>query len=117
MKPYDELRFMYLASAGFPELRGFVEDPDVYGEEAWLTYFEGVTTSTGILSTAWGQYISGFAAVHDSTGMTIAVVGADFASESINVTVQRYALLSLFISIAFAVMVGLVTRVVRGKTV
>ena len=117
MKPYDEYRFVYFASAGMPEIFGWVEDPDVYEEETWRTYFEGVTTTTdGISVTEWGLFVSGFAAVVDSEGNTIAVVGADIAAEAINATVLNYAFLNLVISIMVALIVGLTIRSFMNQT-
>ena len=112
MKPYDASRFVYFASAGMPELFGWVEEPDVYEEDsAWRTYFEGIKTTTDSISvTEWGLLLSGFAAVLDDTGTTIAVVGADIAAEAINATVMNYALLNLVISILVAVIVGFIIR-------
>ena len=112
MKPYDAHRFVYFASAGMPELFGWVEEPEVYEEDsAWRTYFEGIMTTTDSISvTEWGLLLSGFAAVLDDTGTTIAVVGADIAAEAINTTVMSYAFLNLVISILVAIIVGMVIR-------
>ena len=111
MKSYDGYSFVYYASAGLPELFNWVDDPEVYDyDTAWLTYSEGIITTTGITNTEWGLFVSGFAAVFDSAGNPFAVVGADIAAEAINVTIMNYALLSLVISISVAIIVGLIIR-------
>ena len=107
MMPYDDERFVYFASAGWPELHGVVEAPEVYGQEPWQAMREGrITTSEPHDSGEWGVLLGGFAPIHDPSGRAIAVVGADIDITRVNA--QNFQFIS---SIA---LIGLVTTILIG---
>ena len=107
MMPYDAERFVYFASAGWPELHGVVEDPEIYGPETWQAMREGIITATGVFDAGdWGLLIGGFAPIRDASGRVIAVVGADFDVSRINAQLFQFA--------RNAVLIGLVTIISIG---
>ena len=110
MLPYDAYRFVYFASAGMPELFGYVDVPETYGDEPWDSLRQGLITSTRMTVSPWGRFVAGFAPVVDNLGNRVAVVGADIEAEVINQSVLRYFLRNLVIGLIAAILVGLTTK-------
>ena len=114
MMPYDNERFIYFASAGWPELHGVVEDPEIYGQEPWQAMQEGRITTTALQDAGeWGILISGFAPVFDAYGRAIAVVGADVDVTRVNIqTIQfmrNIAMIGLITAAAIGLLIWLFT--------
>ena len=105
MVPYGDDRFMYIVSGNMPELRGFIDAPDLYGPEAWQTFFYGEVTATSTPTDAgeWGVVMAAFAPLRNPNGEVIAVLGAD-----INVGVVRSQVLE------FAIVLGVICLVMQS---
>jgi sigma-B regulation protein RsbU (phosphoserine phosphatase) len=72
---YDEYVTYYLSS---DDDIGYKEHVNNYPPEAFQTIKTGVLSNTSVYNSAnYGKMVSGFAAVHDSNGNIVGVVGAD----------------------------------------
>lgn len=117
MRPYDHERFVYFASGSHPELRNFVDSPETYGPEAWITFEEGIVTTTGLQHTEdWGVLISGFAPIHDAYGQVIAVVGVDIDSSRVNAQVFSFGVGILLLSMTAGIVIVLLIWVFVIRT-
>ena len=96
--PYDEERFMYVVSGNHAYLRHFVDDPEVYSEEAaWTTLRYGhITTTAPDYYGVWGQMLSAFVPLRDQNDNIIAVLGAD-----IDISVIRSQVVELVLVLGF----------------
>ena len=118
MMPYDDERFVYFASAGWPELHGFVEDPEVYGPEPWQAMQEGrVTTSAAADSGYWGILIGGFAPIYDVYGRAIAVVGADIDITHVNAQILQFIRNITIIGLLTAILIAFLIRIFTIRVV
>ena len=102
--PYDEERFMYVVSGNHGYLRNFVDDPEVYSEEAaWTTLRYGhITTTPPDFYGVWGQMLSAFVPLMDTGGNIIAVLGAD-----IDISVIRSQVMELTIVLGVVTLASL----------
>ena len=117
MMPYDSERFIYFASAGWPELRGFVEAPEVYGQEPWQAMREGRITITELQDAGeWGTLIGGFAPIFDDSGRAIAVVGADIDIARVNAQTLQFISSIAIIGIVTAALTGIFIKFFTTRT-
>lgn len=115
MKPYDEERFVYFASAGMPELFGYVDYPESYDDTPWSVLRYGAVAATGYTRTDWGDLVSGFAPVSDAYGNVFALVGVDYDAGIIDAYTLNYFFWNLIISILASICVGLIIRYMMSK--
>ena len=107
--PYDDERFMYVVSGNHYYLRHFVDDPEVYSEEAaWTTLRYGVLTTTppdfyGV----WGQMLSAFVPLKDRYDEIIAVLGADIDISVVRRQVFGFSLVLGTLSVVILLLLSL----------
>ena len=117
MIPYDDERFFYFSSAGWPERRYFVESPEITGPEPWQAMQEGRVILTGVEDAGeWGILISAFAPIFDVTGRAVAVVGADVDIERIDANVMQFIQNAVLAGLATAIIVGFLTQLFIRRT-
>ena len=109
MVPYDDERFMYKVSGNHPELRGFVDAPEIYGPEAWNALRTGEVTATTSPADAgeWGVVIAAYAPLRNPEGEVIAVLGADIDVAIVFMQVLEFAIVLGVICIVLQVIVGI----------
>ena len=115
MMPYDHERFVYFASAGMPEIFGYVDYPESYDETSWSVLVDGIIRATGYTRTDWGHLISGFAPIRDAQGNVFALVGVDYDAAIIDVLTVNYALRNLLVTVLASICVGLIIRHLMSK--
>ena len=116
MFPYGDT-FVYFASAGWPELHGVVEDPDIFEGEPWQAMAERrITTTTPQDAGDWGVLVSGFAPIYDSSGNAFAVVGADIDVAFINAQVFQFMRNSLTIGFIISILIGVFIKIFATRT-
>lgn len=105
MFPYDNERFIYFASAGYPELQGVVASPELYGPEPWRAMAENRVVKTDVYHTEeWGALIGAFAPIMGAAGQAVAVVGAETDVSYISAAVLQFVLIiALFNLLAIVV--------------
>ncbi|MCL2576101.1 MAG: methyl-accepting chemotaxis protein [Defluviitaleaceae bacterium] len=120
--PYGDNLFAYYLSAVRPGYEewvyfGMVEEPDVYGEEAFVSLRQGITTATGIDDAGeWGMLISGYAPVFDINGSVIALVGADFEVGQMVYASNSFGLTIIIFALVGALVFGLIQRVILKRS-
>ena len=109
MVPYGDDRFMYIVSGNMPELRGFVDEPDLYGPEAWQAYFYGEVTATTTPTDAgvWGIVMAAFVPLRNPDGEVIAVLGADIDVSVVHSQVLEFAIALGIICIVLQLIVSI----------
>jgi len=121
---YRDTLFRYYIAVGDYDVLGgyyffnYVEmDYDVYGEDTLRAFHQGVVVTTGVYEAGvFGTLISGWAPITDSLGNTIALVGVDFAAETVNEVVTEFFLFITGTGIVMAMVFGLLVRFIIKRS-
>ena len=112
MVAYDDERFQYIATGNHWEFRGFIEDPYVYGPDAWIALRTGEITARTTPADAgdWGVLIAAYVPLINEAGDVIAVLGADIDVSTLYMQVFEFAVVLAILSILLLFVLSFVLR-------
>ena len=105
-----------------PELMSYLGDPfDVSSYPEMQLAFEKPTADTEITTDKWGNWLSGYAPIHDRNGEAVAIVGIDMSANAVKEIIredQRDLLIPIGILLLLSAVIGFsaASRISRAIT-